>query len=401
MAEPGARAGLNVLRPVNVVRAAARLARERATPFYLFDREAARASLRRWRAAATKDAAAAGLEVDLFYPWKCNRHPALVALARDEGWGTEVTAPEDLATALSRLGGESGARVIFQGPAKPPAALGAALAAGAWLVADSVEDARAIVDRARALGVAPRYLLRFRASSAEPSQRGFGLTSPNLIAFVAWAARARAAVPEGLAFHLGTGLAAPAPFVAAVREAGALARRLAGLGVAVRILDAGGGFPARREARRDARGRVRGRAATPEAFLRAIRAETRRSLPNLTGRRLFLEPGRAVASDAFHLVTRVVRTTERRVYVDASRMAHAFFVPRGRHPFRPIPRRAGRGPLEVRGPLPSNLDLYSERAAIGRPRAGDLLLIESVGAYNLITANAWSGGVPEVWEAPS
>jgi diaminopimelate decarboxylase len=84
--------------------------------------------------------------------------------------------------------------------------------------------------------------------------------------------------------------------------------------------------------------------------------------------------------------------------VDASRMAHAFFVPRGRHGFRPVPRRAGGGTVEVRGPLPTNLDLFSAGESVGRPRVGDLLVIESVGAYNLIAANAWAGRVPEVVE---
>jgi diaminopimelate decarboxylase len=299
-------------------------------------------------------------------------------------WDGEVAAP-----------GRAPRNVLFQGPAKSPAALDAALSAGAWLVADSVEDAEAILERARVMGVSPRYILRFRAASSEPSQRGFGLTPRGVASFGARVAREGAPLPEGLAFHLGTGLASPASYVAAIREAGRLAGVLDSLGIAVRVLDAGGGFAAQGEARRDARGRIRGRAASPEAFLRAIRAAAGRSLP---GAQLLLEPGRAIASDAFHLVTRVVRTTERRVYVDASRMGHAFFVPRGRHPYRPVPRRPGRGSLEVRGPLPTNLDLFAERVSIGRPREGDLLVIESVGAYNLIAANAWSGGVPEVVE---
>jgi diaminopimelate decarboxylase len=371
-----------------VARAAARLARGRATPFYLYEPAAARAALRRWRLASGPE----GL-VDLYYPWKCNRHEPLLRLARAEGWGAEVTAPEDLAFAL-RLW--SGARILLQGPAKPPAALDAALAAGSICVADSAEDADAILARARVLASAPRYLLRFCASSAAPSQRGFGLPGRSLMAWCARTARAGFPPPEGLAFHLGTGLASPAPFVAAIREAGLLAARLAALGVAVRVLDVGGGFPALTEARRDARGRVRGRPASPEVFLRAIRSEARRSVP---GARLFLEPGRAVASDAFHLVTRVVRTADGRISVDASRMSHAFFVLRGRHPFVAIPRRPGGGRVEVRGPLPTNLDLFSGGESIGRPREGDLLVVESVGAYNLIAANAWAGAVPDVVEA--
>ena len=377
-------------RRLAIARTAARLARGRATPFYLYDAAAARAALRRWRRAAGPVDL-----VSLFYPWKCNRHEPLLRLARAEGWGAEVTASEDLAAAL-RLW--SGPRILFQGPAKPPGALDAALAAGSICVADSAEDAEAILARASALRAAPRYLLRFRASSAEPSQRGFGLAVGSVAAWCARTARAGLPRPEGLAFHLGTGLASPAPFVAAIREAGRLAARLAALGIAVRVLDVGGGFPAQREARRDARGRVRGRPASPEAFLRAIRSAARRSVP-LRGVRLFLEPGRAVSSDAFHLVTRVVRTAGGRVSVDASRMSHAFFVPRGRHAFVPVPRRPGGGRVEVRGPLPTNLDLLSGAESIGRPREGDLLVIESVGAYNLIAANAWSGRVAEVVEA--
>jgi diaminopimelate decarboxylase len=81
-------------------------------------------------------------------------------------------------------------------------------------------------------------------------------------------------------------------------------------------------------------------------------------------------------------------------------MSHGFFVPRGRHLFRPIPRRGGAGKVSVRGPLPTNLDLFSDGEALGRPREGDLLLIGSIGAYNLIAANAWSGRVPEVVDLP-
>jgi hypothetical protein len=45
-----------------------------------------------------------------------------------------------------------------------------------------------------------------------------------------------------------------------------------------------------------------------------------------------------------------------------------------------------------------DLDLLGAGERIGRPREGDLLLIASVGAYNLIAANAWAGPLPEVIE---
>ncbi len=289
--------------------------------------------------------------------------------------------------AVARWGGrgrEQGSRVLYQGPAKSERSLDVALSSGVWLVADSEEDAEAILARARCLGVAPRYLLRFRPLAVKPSQRGFGLAPGRVLSLCA-----------RLAFHLGTGLLSAAPFASAVHEAGRLAERLGRLGVPVEILDVGGGLPARGELRRVGRGRLPERAGRAEALLRAIRKAMRREAP-LRGARLFVEPGRAVASDAFQLVTRVVRVAGRRVYVDASRVSHAFFIPSGQHRFLPVPRRPGSGTVAIGGPLPIYLDRFAARETIGRPREGDLLLIGSVGAYNLMMSNSWAGSLPEV-----
>jgi len=366
--------------------AAERAARSHPTPFYLFDAATAVRSLRAW-------CVAAGPKADLFYPWKCNRLPALVTLADREGWGAEVTTADDLAGALAAS--REGRRVLLQGPAKERRSIDAALGAGAWLVSDGPEDAAAILGRARALALAPRYLLRFRPSATESSQRKFGMSGEEVVAFVRRVARDRGTLPEGLAFHLGTGLPSLSPFRSAIREAGRLASALSTFGVSLQVLDVGGGFASRGESRRDLRGRDRGPGQAPRSIVRELVVAARRAAP---GARLFIEPGRAVASDAFHLVARVVGVTARRVYVDASRMSHAFFVPRGRHAFVPLPRRPGKGLCEVAGPLPVDLDVLSARESIGRPRVGDLLVIGSVGAYNLIAANTWAGPLPDVVE---
>ena len=363
---------------------AANAARGPETPFYLFDREAARSRMRRLREAAGPDAV-------LFYPWKCNRHTALLDLADAEGCGAEVTAAEDLAAALRRSDGD---RVLYQGPAKTERSLDRALAAGTWLVADSEEDAEAILARARAVGAAPRYLLRFRARAAESSQRAFGLAPSRAAGLCARLAREGRPLPSGLAFHLGTGLLSARPFVWAVREAARLAGKLRRVGIPVEVLNVGGGFPARGEVRRDTHPRKS--PATAESLVGAILSATRRA-PELRDAQLFFEPGRAVAADAFHLVTRVIRVTPGRIYVDASRMSHAFFVAWGRHAWLPIPRRPGDGAVEIAGPLPVDIDRLA-RERIGRPREGDLLAIGSVGAYNLIVANAWAGRAPQIVE---
>ena len=303
--------------------------------------------------------------MDLFYPWKCNRHPPLVSLAAREGWGAEVTTPGDLAGALGAT--RDGRRVVFQGPAKDPRTIDAALAAGAWLIADGTEDAKAIIARARKLGVAPRYLLRFRPAAAEPPQRRFGMSAPELLTLGRWIVRGRRPLPEGLAFHLGTGLASLEPFRSAVREAGRVANALSALGIAVRVLDAGGGFAAGGESRFGSSGRPRGAGRVPHRIVPELVGAVRDAVP---AARLFLEPGRAVASDAFHLVARVVRRgsppcVRRRFPAVAMRSSFRAGATRF---FR---CRAGRGGgiREIAGPLPVDLDVLSG-ARIDRPSRG-------------------------------
>ena len=372
-----------------IAAAAARAARSRATPFYLFEPKVALDRLRRWRKAA-------GADIDLFYPWKCNRYGALVDLAESEGLGAEATAGGDLETILG-LRRFAGSRVLYQGPAKPQDALERAIAARAWLIADSEEDTEAILAVGRSIGVEPHYLLRFAPPSRHASQSPFGLAPERAVEVCARLQRARRPLPAGLSFHLGTGIASPAAFVDAIREAGMVAAAIRARGMSVTILNVGGGFAALREARRSLSGRPEGRPASAAEYLGAIRRAAREAIPE-PRLRLFAEPGRAIASDAFHLVTRVVRVVGRRVYVDASRMSHAYFVPRGRHPFLPIPRRRGNGKSEICGGLPVDLDRLSNGEAIGRPKDGDVLVIGAVGAYNLIAANAWAGPMPPVLE---
>ncbi len=122
--------------------------------------------------------------------------------------------------------GRTGTACSTRDPAKTERSLDRALAAGTWLVADSEQDAEAILARARAVGAAPRYLLRFRARAAEASQRAFGLAPSRAAGLCARLAREGRPLPSGLAFHLGTGLLSARPFVSAVREAARLAGKL-------------------------------------------------------------------------------------------------------------------------------------------------------------------------------
>jgi diaminopimelate decarboxylase len=374
-----------------ILLAARRAARDAATPFYLFDPAELSLRAQAWTSAARTWA------FQLLYPYKCNRETAVIERLALAGIGAEVAALSDLRRA--RRLGLGGEQIVLQGAAKDRELIDAGLAAGTIFVADGGEDALAILERARAAGKPPRYLLRLSTSGGDPSQALYGFSAADLVAFARASHAGRRPPSEGLAFHLGTGFSSPRPWREAIRAAGAVARALEAAAAPVCLLDVGGGFAAQGEARRDGRGRVRPAPPLPAEFLGVIAQQARRELSAAT--RLIAEPGRALASDAFHLVARVVRVKHSaagdEVFLDASRMSHAFFVPRGRHALWAFPKRkAGRGRVRLWGPLGVDLEILVGRARIGVPRPGDLVVIGSVGAYNLNAANAWAGRKPPV-----
>ena len=367
----------------------ASLAASRETPFYLYDPSAAASAIRRWKSAA-------GRRVRVFYPYKCNRFPPFLDRLAAEGLGAEINIGADLSGALAR--GNTGRRLIFQGPAKAPASVDRVIAVGGMLVADGEEDARLIVARARVLGRDPLYMLRLRAPQAREGQRAFGMSPEGLVRLATGAVRRGARPPVGLAFHLGTGIPSLAPYRNAIAMAGEIVRSLAAGGVSISVIDAGGGFSSPGESRFDDRGRAPVSPWTdPPAIVRALEREVERRIGAVE---LWIEPGRALAAEAFSFVTRVVQVRfDRTVFVDGSRMAHAFFVARGVHPLTAIPSRRGkRGTFAIAGPLGTDLDVLVRRTVGVAPLVGDLVVFGAVGAYNLIAANEWAGPVPPVVE---
>ena len=356
------------------------------TPFYLYEPERLAADARRW-----KDAAAG--RARLFYPYKTNRHPPVLDFLAREGFGAEINIAADLPDALAR--GLSGDRLLVQGPAKGAELVDRVIAAGGTLVADGPEDLASILVRAREAGRPPRYLIRLRTPEARLGQRAFGF-DPEDVAELARRALRSGGPPRGIAFHLGTGIPSSAPYRASLRTALRTARALREIGAPPAVVDVGGGFSSPAETRFDDRGRTRRAAWTdPEKIVRTLRADAWRSIGEVE---LWMEPGRAIVAGAFRLVCTVLRVRGgREVFVDASRMAHAFFVARGSHPVTFLPKRRGRPvDLVISGPLGTDLDVLVRRLRGVAPKEGDTVVFGGVGAYNLIAANEWAGPIPPV-----
>jgi diaminopimelate decarboxylase len=356
------------------------LVAEHGSPLWLADVDRARERLAGFRA----EWEAAWPEVDVAYSYKTNRLGAFLHALHADGAAAEVVCGAEYAMARDLVGVE-GARIIVNGPAKPPELLRRAAADGALVIVDSLDE----LERAAAVGV--------RRAGLRVAQPGFsGLTRFGIPAADIVAAGRRAAAlgldVEALSVHLvSTDLTAPltperslagavavtwpGPPRAHAEAAATLARlagALAGEGVAIDALDLGGGFPAAPAV-----------AAHAAAAAQALRGH------GFAGR-VVLEPGRALVADAVDLACTVVATKalpdgRRCAVVDAG----TNLVPGalwGWPRVEALGRATGSGDASssrwlLSGPLCLNVDVLHRAADLGDVRAGDVLVVRDVGAY--------------------
>jgi ornithine decarboxylase len=204
-------------------------------------------------------------------------------------------------------------------------------------------------------------------------------------------------VPFGLSFHVGSQQTNPARWDAAVAETAKLFRELEGLGVELRMVNLGGGFPAR----------YRKRVPTIAKYVEEIRAALRRHFGNRPPEHLIMEPGRGMVGDAGVVHSEVVliskksaKDDKRWVYLDigkfgglAETMDEAIQYP------IETERDGGRvGPVILAGPTCDSVDIMYEKADYKLPvdlKCGDRVTFLSAGAYTTTYASiAFNGFTP-------
>jgi diaminopimelate decarboxylase len=319
---------------------------------------------------------------------KTNYLSAVVAVLRDGGaWGEVVSGFE---YRLCRDLGIPGAQIVFNGPWKADADIQLAFEERATLNLDGDDElARAAAlarrfDSPRAVGLRCSMQLNY-----PPWDKfGFSIESGHALeAARAVAAEERLSL-EGLHVHVGTYVPDPELYGRAAEALITLALRLEReLGIAIRYLDLGGGYATRNTLQQTL---LPGEAvaATPEEYAEAITAPLRRAAHQFRSPpRLFVEPGRLLVDEAVSMVTTVravkrVSGEKKAALVDCGVhiLPTAFWYD---HEIAPV--EDGGAPLEsyrVVGPLCMQIDCVRQSVHLPALKAGDLLVIRDVGAYN-------------------
>lgn len=327
------------------------------------------------------------------WSYKTNYTSAICNILHQEGSWAEVVSEFEYEKA--RLLGVPGERIIFNGPSKSKRILERAIAEGAHLHVDHLDELHNIESVASQMGkVVPVTLrLNFDTGFSEPwGKFGFNLESGQAYLAAKWVALSPHLKLVGLHSHIGTFILEPRAYAEQVRIMCEFMREVEGQGdTEIDFIDIGGGFPSLNA--------LKGIYLPPEQAVPSIndyvnavtsalregtkyRLETGRPLP-----RLIFESGRSIVDDTQVLLTTVVGTKRladgrKAVILDAGTnlLFTAYWYNHQIKLTKDI-----EGPVEdtiLYGPLCMNIDVVRQSIHLPPMSAGDALVVESVGAYN-------------------
>jgi diaminopimelate decarboxylase len=384
------------------------------TPLHVVHEDRVRDNYRRF-ARAFQDASPA---TRIFYSYKTNCIPAVLALLHAEGCGAEVVSPYE--AWVARALGVEGADVVYNGVGRSADDFGAAIDRRVGLInVDSVRELRAVAQAADDRRLPVRVGLRIAPGVGWRAHFGLHPGVDGLVDRVAELKGHRYVTLYALHAHVGSGLRETATHARVIGALCALRRELARRsGFVVSCLGLGGGFGvptvktlSLREAALYKLCHVQPRpprldgCPSIDAFGQAVTAALREhgARSGLEDPVLHLEPGRALTSDAQVLLTTVKDVKARRAsppfaVTDASMQAMAFpLAYEYHHPM--VASRAG-APRDrrysVTGPLCSPEDLLYRGWRLPELAVGDVLAIMDAGAYFTSFANNFSYPRPAV-----
>ncbi len=329
------------------------------------------------------------------YALKANPHPWLLSAIADlKGSMFEVASKAEIQALVDLK--VDGKRIFFSNPIKQPAHIEYAVHHGIRLfVYDSeneIEKLAAFNDPRNPLEVYVRMTVP-HTGALWPLTHKFGVENRKAVELLKLA-KARGLKPVGLAFHVGSQCNRPDTWVdalAAIAPAWRMAREA---GIALDMIDLGGGFPAP----------YTNPVVKPYEIADAVKAALDANVPGF--KRVYLEPGRGVCGDAGDMVLEVTGVAERPdgqtwLYVDGGYFSGLYEIPDGIrpsvHPLLRESRPLGMRTYRLAGPTCDSLDTLFEMRSPVELKQGDRLILKTTGAYVYSISSPFNGfAQPEV-----
>jgi ornithine decarboxylase len=327
----------------------------------------------------------------VYYAVKANPAAEIVAMLAKKGSNFDVASPAEIALCLDN--GATAERLSFGNTIKKERDIAAAYAQGVRLFAF---DSEAELDKLARSAPGARVFCRILVSCAGadwPLSRKFGCTTEMAVKLLC-RARDFGLDPYGVSFHVGSQQTDAGQWDGAVASAAQMFSLLAEADINLRMVNIGGGFPAR----------YRSEISPVEHYAGAVTAALTKHFGNQVPE-IIVEPGRSLVGNAGVIQSEVVLISDkgdggkRWVYLDAGKFNGLAETMDESIKYRiETPGRAGAtGPVVIAGPTCDSADILYEKTEYRLPlglEVGDKVEILSTGAYTSSYASVGFNGFP-------
>ena len=331
-------------------------------------------------------------KVQFAWSYKTNYLNAICRVFHSEGSIAEVVS--DFEYEKARALGIPGDQIIINGPDKPFALLKQAVAEGARIHIDNLDELLTLEQLTQDNKETVKVGIRINMDTGmQPAwtKFGFNLENGEAARAIKRIASSRRLKLVGLHTHVGTFVLEPAYYAVAVQKLVALATEAESRGeMALEYLDLGGGFASCNTLHYQY---LPGEQVVPtfDDYAESICTALHTHLPTGMQPMLFLETGRALVDEAGYLLSSVIATKQkpdggRAIVIDAG-VNLLYTVAWYRLSILPAQDFAdGLSDTTVYGPLCMNIDVVRDHPPLPSMHLGDKVVIHPVGAYNVTQA---------------
>jgi len=364
------------------------LAKRYGTPLYVYSADQIAKRLGLFQQAL------AGRDHLVCYSVKANSALAILKLLADRGAGFDIVSGGELERVLAAAP-EAAERVVFSGVGKTQDEIDGALQAG--ILAFNVEseaELELLAKRAAKRKIKARFALRVNPDvfaqthpyiSTGLREHKFGIDIRQALRIYKSAAGNRWLEAHGVSFHIGSQIRSAEPFGAAVERVSTLMEQLRREGIALKMIDAGGGLGIDYHGGRfDAAAKAREYAAAIEEGLGGFEG------------RLLVEPGRFLVAQAGALVARVlyVKRNGKKTFVICDAAMNDLIRPalyQAHHEIVPVKPRVGQArTVDVVGPVCETGDFFARDRKLAPVEPGDLIALLDAGAYGMAESSNYN-----------
>ncbi len=344
----------------------------------------------------------AGSKALICYAVKANSNLSLLRVIAREGAGFDIVSGGELER-VRAADRRALARTVYSGVGKTADEMDLALRAGILLFnGESEQELELLSERAAKLRRKARIALRVNPDvfaethpyiSTGLREHKFGIDIAAARAVYGVAAQSKWLEPIGVSVHIGSQIRSAAPFGAALERVRALVGELAGDGIKIRFVDAGGGLgidyqlPLNPDTSEAA-------SFDPAQEVAAYASALRDGLRGLKVR-LLLEPGRFLVAQAGALVTRVLyrkRNGEKEFLITDAGMNDLIrpALYGAHHEIVPVAQRSEVAAMDVVGPVCETGDFFARDRTMASVAPGALVAVLDAGAYGMSLASNYN-----------